>query len=120
MFKDGQRNVHDEEQSGWPSAVSEILFKALTKRFVKDTLHNFRTDVRISTILCTAVYEIITVNLGFDKFLYKMASKNAYRCTQTTENGFRFDFLERYHKYGNKFLSHVMTDDETLELTERE
>jgi hypothetical protein len=27
-------NVHDEERSGWPSAVSDDLVQSLTKKFV--------------------------------------------------------------------------------------
>jgi hypothetical protein len=29
-----------------------------------------------------------------------MGSENAHRYAQKTENGFSFDFLERYHKGG--------------------
>jgi hypothetical protein len=28
-FKDGQTNVHDEEQSGWPSVVSDNLVQSV-------------------------------------------------------------------------------------------
>jgi hypothetical protein len=44
-----------------------------------------------------------------------MASENADWCSQNTENGFIFDFLERYHKDGNEFLNHIVqvTGDET-------
>jgi hypothetical protein len=35
MFKDGRTNVHDEERSGRPSVVNEVLFKVLTDKFVK-------------------------------------------------------------------------------------
>jgi hypothetical protein len=44
-----------------------------------------------------------------------MGSENAHGCTQNAKNGFGFDFLERYHKDGHKFLSHILgvTGDET-------
>jgi hypothetical protein len=44
-----------------------------------------------------------------------MSFKNAHRCTQNAENGFGFDFLGQYHKYGNDFLSHIIwvTSDKT-------
>jgi hypothetical protein len=44
-----------------------------------------------------------------------MGSENANGFSQTAENGFGFDFLERYHKDGNEFLSHIVrvTDAET-------
>jgi hypothetical protein len=44
-----------------------------------------------------------------------MHSKNAHGCAQKAENGLNFDFLERYHKDGDEFLSHIarVTGDET-------
>jgi hypothetical protein len=36
MFKDGWSNGHDDEQSGWPSVVSDDLVQVLTKIFVKN------------------------------------------------------------------------------------
>jgi hypothetical protein len=37
-----------------------------------------------------------------------MGSENAHECTPNAENGFFFDFLDRYHKDGYEFLSHVV------------
>jgi hypothetical protein len=47
--------------------------------------------------------------------LRKMSSENARRCTQNAENGFPFDFLERYLKDGDEFLNRIVqvTGDET-------
>jgi hypothetical protein len=44
-----------------------------------------------------------------------MSFENAHGCPQNAENGFGFDFLERYHKDGDEILSHIVpvTDDET-------
>jgi hypothetical protein len=47
--------------------------------------------------------------------LFKVGSKNVHGCAQNTQNGISFDFfLERYHKDGHEFLSHIIgvTDDE--------
>jgi transposase len=33
MFKDGRTNVHDEEQSGWPSVVSDDLVQSVDQKF---------------------------------------------------------------------------------------
>jgi hypothetical protein len=43
-----------------------------------------------------------------------MGSENADGCAQNAENGFGLDFLERYHKDGDEFLSHIIrvTGDE--------
>jgi hypothetical protein len=45
--------------------------------------------------------------------LCKTGSENAQGCAQNAENGFGFDFFERYRKEGDEFLSHVATADET-------
>jgi hypothetical protein len=47
--------------------------------------------------------------------LPKLSSENAHGCPQNTESGFSFDFLERYHKYGDEFLNHIVrvTGDKT-------
>jgi hypothetical protein len=45
-----------------------------------------------------------------------MGSENAHACALNAENGFGSDiFLERYHKVGDEFLSHIVriTGDET-------
>jgi hypothetical protein len=44
-----------------------------------------------------------------------MGSENERGCAQNAENGFGFEFLERYHKDGAEFLSHIVrvTGDET-------
>jgi hypothetical protein len=42
MFKDGQTNVHDEQQRGLPSVVSDDLIQSVDKKIAKD---NFRTFV---------------------------------------------------------------------------
>jgi hypothetical protein len=42
-----------------------------------------------------------------------MDSDNAHGSTQNAENGLSFDFLEKYHKDGDEFLSHIVTGDDT-------
>jgi hypothetical protein len=44
-----------------------------------------------------------------------MGSENAHGCTQNAKNGLSFDFLDRYHKYDNELLNHIVrvTGDET-------
>jgi hypothetical protein len=43
-----------------------------------------------------------------------MGSENAHGCAQNAENGFAFDFLERYHKDDDEFFNHIVrvTGDE--------
>jgi hypothetical protein len=44
-----------------------------------------------------------------------MDSENAHRCGENVQNGFSFDFLQRYHKDSYQFLNHniQVTGDET-------
>jgi hypothetical protein len=42
MFEDGWTDVHNEEQSGWPSVASDELVQVLTKKFVKDGALQFQ------------------------------------------------------------------------------
>jgi macrodomain Ter protein organizer (MatP/YcbG family) len=44
-----------------------------------------------------------------------MGPEYAHGCVENAENGFGFDFLERNHKDGDEFLTHIVrvTGDET-------
>jgi hypothetical protein len=44
-----------------------------------------------------------------------MGSENGHRCALNAENGFDFDFLQRYHKDGDEFLNCIVgvTGDDT-------
>jgi hypothetical protein len=59
MFKDEQTNVHDEDQSGWPSVVSDLVEcdQKICERWcftISELLCEF------PQILSTVLYEIIT------------------------------------------------------------
>jgi macrodomain Ter protein organizer (MatP/YcbG family) len=43
-----------------------------------------------------------------------MGSENSHGCSQNAKNGFRFVFLERYHRDGDEILNHIVgvTNDE--------
>jgi hypothetical protein len=47
--------------------------------------------------------------------LRKIGSANAHGCAQNANNGYSFDFLQRYNKDGDEFLNHIVrvTGDET-------
>jgi hypothetical protein len=42
-----------------------------------------------------------------------MGSENDHGCAENAENGFGFEFLGRYYKDGDEFLSHIVTGDKT-------
>jgi hypothetical protein len=113
MFKDGRTNVHDEERNGGLSVVCAILFKMLTKKFLKDgdsQFQNFRVNFhKFHALFCTRLSQT-----RLSQVLRKMDSENAHGCAQNAKNSFGFDFLERYNKDGDEFLSHNLrlTGDE--------
>jgi hypothetical protein len=107
-------NVQDKEWSGWPAICSKFSFKVLTKKFVKDgssQLHNF-------LVIFYKFHALFSMRLSQARLsswvLCKMGSENVHGCTQNTQNGFDFDFLEWYHKNGYEFLNHIVgvTGDE--------
>jgi hypothetical protein len=42
IFKDGKTNVYDEEQSGWPSVVSDDLVQSVDQKIVEDGASQFQ------------------------------------------------------------------------------
>jgi hypothetical protein len=80
MFKDGRTNVHDEEQSGRPSVVSDDLVQSERWRFIISEI--FCVFPQIS---CTVLYEIITVRLGYHKFCtdgFRICSQACAKCRE--------------------------------------
>jgi hypothetical protein len=76
MFKDGQTNVHNEEQSGRPSVVSDDLVQSVNQKICEGWCFT------VSEIWCdfpqvshTVVYKIITVRLGYHKFCSRWVPK---------------------------------------------
>jgi hypothetical protein len=55
-------------------------------------------------ISSTLLYETVTLS----QVMSKMGSKNAHGCTQNAQNGFGFDFLDRYHEDDGEFLNHTV------------
>jgi hypothetical protein len=78
MFRDGQTNVCDIEQSGKPSAVSD------------DYVQN--VDQKICQRECFTISEL---SCEFLQISCKMDSENAHTCTQNAENCFFIDFSFR-------------------------
>jgi hypothetical protein len=69
MFKDGRKNIHDEERSGRPSVVSDDLVRSVDQKICE------RRRFTISELLCefphisrTVLYEIIIDRLGYHRF----------------------------------------------------
>jgi hypothetical protein len=84
-----------------------ILFKVLTKKFVKDSASQFQNFCvnfhKSHTLFCTRFSQA-----SLSQGMHKMGSENAHGCTQRAQNFFSFDFLERYHTGGDEFLNHIV------------
>jgi hypothetical protein len=87
MLKDGRTNAHDEERNGWPSVVSDILFKMLTKKFVKDSASQFQ-NFRVNFHTFHALFSTRLSQARLSQVLRKMVSENAHGCAQNAENSF--------------------------------
>jgi hypothetical protein len=118
MFKDGRTDVLDEERSGRPSAVSDDPVRSVDQKNCE------RRRFKISELSCefpqisrTVLYDNIPVRLGYHhKFCSRLVPNvltGAHK-TQRMTSAF-VDFLERYHKAGDEFLSRIVrvTGDET-------
>jgi hypothetical protein len=69
MFKGEQKNVHDEERTGWLSVVSDDLVQTADQK-ICERWHFIISELlcELPQISCTVLCEIIIVMLGFHKF----------------------------------------------------
>jgi hypothetical protein len=117
LFKAGRTNVHDEELSGLPSVVSDDLVQSVDQKICE------RRRFKISKLSCefpqvshTLLHVVITVRLGYHKFCAKWVPKMLTGAHKTQRMASALTFLERYHRDGDGFLSHIIirvTSDET-------
>jgi hypothetical protein len=93
-----------------------MMFKELTKKFCE------RRRFTISELSCefqqisnTVLYDIITVRLGYHEFCARWLPKMLTFAHKTQRMASALTFLERSHKDGDEFLSHIVgvTGDET-------
>jgi hypothetical protein len=76
MFKAGWTDVHDEEQSGQPSIVSDDLVQSVDQKICERWCFTIsELSCEFSRIPCTLLYEIITVRPGYHKFCARWIPK---------------------------------------------
>jgi hypothetical protein len=69
MFKDGRRDVHDEERSGRPFVVSDGLVQSVDQKISgRRGLTISELSCEFPKISCTVLYQIITIRLAYHKF----------------------------------------------------
>jgi hypothetical protein len=112
MFKDRRTNVHDEEQSGQPSVVSDDIVPSVDQEVCE------RQRSTIPSLLCkfqeislAVLYKITTVRLGYHNFCTRWVPKMFKKQRMALPSR----FLGQYHIDGDEFLSHhvQVTGDET-------
>jgi hypothetical protein len=76
MFKDGRTNVHDEEQSGQPSVVSEDLVQSIGQKICERRHFTIlELSCKFQQITHIVLYDIIRVRLGYHKFCTRWVPK---------------------------------------------
>jgi hypothetical protein len=96
MFKDGRTNVHDEDQSGQPSVVSDDLVQSVDKK-ICEKQHFTISELlcEFPQISCTVLCEIITVRLGYNhKFCAREIPKMLTAAHKTQRIASALTFLE--------------------------
>jgi hypothetical protein len=96
-FKDGRTNVHDEEQSGRPSVVSDDPVQSVDKKICE------RWRFTISYL--SHEFPQISSRPGYHKFCARWVLKmltSVYKMQRITLA--LYTFLERYHKDCDDFL----------------
>jgi hypothetical protein len=84
------------------------LFKVLTKKFVKDGTSQFQNFCVNPQISCTVLYDIITLKMGYHNFCARWVPKMLTDAHKTQRMTSALTFLERYHKNGDEFFSHIV------------
>jgi hypothetical protein len=107
MCKDERTDIHDEERSGQPFITSDGFFKLPNKKIVKDGASQFQ-NFRVNFHKVHALLSMRLSQARLSQVLRKMGSENVHRCAQNAGNGFGFGFLERNHKDGDEFISHIV------------
>jgi hypothetical protein len=116
MFKYGQTDVHDEERSGRPSVVSDDFVQSVDKKICERRRFTIsELSLEFPQISPTVLYEIITIKLGCYNFCVRWVPQMLTGAHKKQRMVSHLTFLERYHKDGDEFLSHILrvTGDET-------
>jgi hypothetical protein len=117
MFKDGQVNKCSQWRAKWSAICSEwwSCSKCWPKVCERQCFTISELLREFPQILCTVLYKIITIRLGYHKFCQRQVPKMFMSAHKMKRMASVLIFLEWYHTYGNEFLSHVVwvTGDET-------
>jgi hypothetical protein len=91
----GRTNVHNEEQSGQPSVVSDDLVQSVDPKICERWVFTISELPReFQQISRTILYDIITVRLGYCKFCARWVLKILTDGHKTQRMALTFTFLE--------------------------
>lgn len=114
QFNEGRDPVHDNERSGRSCLVNEELVRAveeLVKGNRRFTISDLST--KFPQISRSLLHEIVSKKLNFRKLCARWVPKTLTEQHKKQRQGSALDFLTRYNKDGDDFLSKIVSRDET-------
>ncbi|GFW87640.1 histone-lysine N-methyltransferase SETMAR [Trichonephila clavipes] len=113
-FKDGRENVHDEPRSGRPSAITDDLVKAVDEKIREDRRFTISTlALEFPNVGRITLHKVVSEKLKFRKLCARWVPRLLTEEHKLKRMACALDFLDRYHKEGDKFLERIVTGDET-------
>jgi histone-lysine N-methyltransferase SETMAR len=114
MFNAGRTNVHDEEQSGHPSLITEDLKKQVDEKIRQDRCLTLdQLHEKFPQISRPLLHKILSRHLRYKKICARWVPRMLSYNHRKNCTGAALMFLEHYHRDGDKFLDHTATRDET-------
>ncbi|KAL4143360.1 hypothetical protein QTP88_005698 [Uroleucon formosanum] len=113
LFNEGRTNVHDEERTGRPSLISDVLVQEVEKKFMKTRFTMTSLAKHFPQISRSLLHEIVSIKLNFRKLCARWVPKILTDEHRVKRQGSALQFLSRYEEEGDKFLSRIVTGNET-------
>jgi hypothetical protein len=112
MFSEGKTNVHDD-RSGLPSLATADLLDEVNEIPENRRIATSELSTHFPHISRSLLNEIVTEHLQYHKLCARWVSKMLTDDRKTKRMGAALNFLVQYHNEGDKFLSHIVIEDET-------
>ncbi|GFV65905.1 histone-lysine N-methyltransferase SETMAR [Trichonephila clavipes] len=103
-FKDGRENVHDEPRSDRPSGITDDLVKAVDEKIREDRRFTISTlALEFPNVGRTTLHKVVSEKLKFRKLCARWVPRLVTEEHKLKRMACALDFLDRYHKEGDKF-----------------
>ncbi|GFW21867.1 histone-lysine N-methyltransferase SETMAR [Trichonephila clavipes] len=113
-IEDGRENVHDEPRSGRPSVITDDLVKAVDEKIREDRRFTISTlALEFPNVGRTTLHKVVSEKLKFRKLCARWVPRLLTEEHKLKRMACALDFLDLYHKEGDKFLERIVTGDET-------